>query len=181
MSDDAPSNVLPFGPGEGQTVPSRGEEGGGIGSGVVSQPETELDDYADDEFGANLAERLDEGTLSQIATEVIEGVQADIDTRADLIEQYELGIELLGTRIEDISTPATAGKSISRVGHPLLIESMIKAHAGAEAEMLPAEGPAKVMTIGDPAPDEEQLAADFESDLNYYLTEVAKEYYKDTS
>ncbi len=200
MSDGA-SNVLPF-DGMGPAVPSRGEAGGGIGSGVVQvqlEDGTQVDTHADgsilvtldsdaapesfddDDFGANLAERLSQAALSNIATEVIEGVEADILTRTDLVSQYEMGIDLLGTHIEDVSTPSTAGRSISRIGHPLLLESMIKAHAGAEAEMLPAEGPAKVMTIGEPTEGEEQLAADFESDFNYYLTEIAKEYYPDTS
>lgn len=203
MSDGPNNNIVPFdGAGTGPSVPSRGDTGGGIGSGVVqletkdgtgvsvyadgsvaiSAPHsTPENDFADDKFDRNLAEGMDEAILAQIATEVIEGVEADIQTRGDLVNQYELGIELIGSRIEDVSTPSTAGRSISRIGHPLLIESMIKGHSGMEAEMLPAEGPAKVQTIGQPSKDEEQLAADFESDFNYYLTEIAPEYYPDTS
>lgn len=197
MSD----GVGPFGP----TAPSRGEIGG-IGSGVVhlttmddgqevevdvhpdgsvmiglGGPPDDDDDLDQEEFGANLADRLPDNILMGIAEELIEGVDSDIQSRSDLVDQYERGIDLLGTRIEDVSTPSSTGRSVSRLGHPLLMESMIRYHAGAEAEMLPAEGPAKVMTIGESSPEEDRLADDFESDFNYFLTEIATEYYPDTS
>lgn len=196
---DADGNVLPFVP--GSATPSRGEIGG-IGSGVV-QLKTEdgtavdvyedgtvvidtaapasADDYENDEFGANLAERMSDAALAGIADDLIDGVESDISSRSDLIAQYETGIDLLGTRIEDINTPASTGRSVSRVGHPLLLETMIKFHAGAEAELLPAEGPAKIMTVGTVTESEQELADDWEADFNFYLTETAEEYYPDTS
>lgn len=201
MADDDTNNILPFPPGGGLAGPSRGQVGG-IGSGIV---DVQLDDgtgvsvyedgsvviampapailhnYDDDTFDQNLAERIPEQVLAGIVDECIEGVQSDITTRADLIDQYEKGIELLGTRIEDISTPSSSGRSVSRIGHPLLIETMVKYQAGSEAEMLPAAGPAKVMTIGEVSEQEQELAQDFEDDFNYYLTEIASEFYPDTS
>ncbi len=185
----------------GLAGPSTGEAGG-IGSAVVSitlgdgnqmerYPSGAVNIYApniisrrnydDDQFGENLAARLPETALAGIANEVIEGVEADQQTRAELISQYQDGIDLLGTKLEAISTPSTASRSVSRVGHPLLLETMIRYHASAEAELLPAAGPAKVMTVGTVTAEEEQLAQDFESDFNYFLTEIAKEFYKDTS
>lgn len=204
MSDPADNNVFPFPDREiGPAGPSRGQSGGGgiggpvvettLGDGTsvavypdnsvsisVGAPET-IHEPNDDTFDANLAERMEEGILSSMAEDTIEGVLADIASRSDLIDQYEKGIDLLGTRIEDVSTPSSTGRSVSRIGHPLLTETMVKFHAGSEAEMLPAEGPAKVMTVGDVSTEENQLAQDFESDLNYYLTEIAEEYYPDTS
>jgi hypothetical protein len=200
---DPSDNVVEFPQsGSGPSQPNRPDDGGGgIGDGTVEletddgtqvsvyadgsvaivAPAPQRDPMEDDEFGANLAERLDDSVLASIADEIIEGVDSDISTRSDLIDQYEKGIELLGTRIEDISTPASTGRSISRIGHPLLLESMIKFHAGAEAELLPASGPAKVETIGQVSTEEEQLARDFESDFNFFLTEIATEFYPDTS
>lgn len=199
MADETDdSNIIDFP--QGGSAPPDGDNGG-IGDGTVvvtTDTGEEVSVYADgsvaivapfpqrenlddEDFHYNLAERLDDSVLASIADEVIEGVLTDIASRADLIDQYEKGIDLLGTRIEDISTPASTGRSISRIGHPLLMETMIKYHAGAEAEMLPAEGPAKVMTIGQVIQEEDQLAQDFESDFNYFLTEIATEYYPDTS
>jgi len=189
--------------GQGATIPSRGEVGG-IGSVSVNailengkevniNPDGTVDIFDpqspavhsgkddDDSFSDNLAERLPESALMSLATEVIEGVEDDERSRASLLTQYEKGLDLLGTTIEEVSTPSSPSRSISRVGHPLLMETMIKYHAGSEAEMLPAEGPAKVMTVGQVTSDEEQLAADFQSDLNYFLTDIAAEFYPDTS
>ena len=202
MADDSDDdNILPFTPGSGPSGPSRGEIGG-IGSGAIVEVMDDgtnisvyedgsvaiampapaaQDNYDDDSFDQNLAERIAEGVLSGLAEECIEGVEADITSRADLIDQYEKGLELLGTRIEDISTPSSSGRSVSRIGHPLMTEAMVRYQAGAEAEMLPASGPAKVMTIGQVTVEEEELAQDFEDDFNYYLTEIATEYYPDTS
>ncbi len=201
MADNDANNIISFPDTGGLAGPSRGDQGGGIGGAIVT---TVLDDgnevmvypsgavvivapseiaysYDDEDFNQNLAARLDDATLGGIADEIIEGVEADIQTRSDLIAQYQEGIDLLGTKLESISTPSTASRSVSRVGHPLLLESMIKYHAGAEAELLPVGGPAKVATIGTPAQGEDQLAQLFESDFNYYLTDVAIEYYPETS
>ena len=201
MADNDADNIVQFPDSMGLAGPSRGDQGGGIGGAVVT---TVLDggnevmvypsgvvvivapakisyNYDEDDFNQNLAERLDDGALGGLADEIIEGVQADIQTRSDLVAQYQEGIDLLGTKLEAVSTPSTASRSVSRVGHPLLLESMIQFHAGAEAELLPVEGPAKVMTIGTVSEEEEQLAQDFESDFNYYLTEIATEYHPETS
>lgn len=203
MDDDTDSNVLPFPSGGiGAAQPGGGPAAeGGMGGGVVQLQTKDgtavsvFEDgsvaialpapyirrnYDDDQFDENLAERIPEQALAGIVDECVEGVESDMQTRSDLVDQYERGIELLGTRIEDIASPSSAGRSISRIGHPLLLETMIKYHAGAAAEMLPAEGPAKVQTIGTPVPGEDELAEDFASDFNYYLTEVASEFYPDT-
>jgi len=58
---------------------------------------------------------------------------------------------------------------------------MVPTHnSGAEGEMLPAAGPVKVPTIGNVPEEEKQRADAFEADFNYFLTEIAKEYYPDT-
>ncbi len=131
-------------------------------------------------FNDNLALKLDSSTLSNIGAEVIQGVDADIASRQAWIDQYTRGIDLLGLKIEDLANRGNR-RNVSRAGDPLLIEAMVKYQAGAESEMLPAAGPAKVMTIGQVPQEEKQLADAFEADLNYYLTEKAPEYYPDTS
>ena len=154
MADNDADNIVQFPDSMGLAGPSRGDQGGGIGGAVVT---TVLDggnevmvypsgavvivapakisyNYDEDDFNQNLAERLDDGALGGLADEIIEGVQADIQTRSDLVAQYQEGIDLLGTKLEAVSTPSTASRSVSRVGHPLLLESMIRFHAGAEAE-----------------------------------------------
>jgi hypothetical protein len=132
-------------------------------------------------FDENLAITLGlEGrVLSNIGAEVIQGVDADITSRQGWIDQYNKGIDLIGSKIEEIGTRG-ARRNVSRIGHPLMLDAMVKYQAGASAEMLPAMGPAKVPTIGNVPLEEEQRANNFEADLNYYFTDVATEYYPDT-
>jgi hypothetical protein len=133
-------------------------------------------------FGENLAISLADKNLpfGTIASQLIQGVEADELSRSQWTDQYKKGMDLLGLKIEEIANRSQR-RNVSRVGHPLMIEAMVKYQAGAEAELLPAMGPVKVPTVGSPAPGEEELAKAFEDDFNYYLTEVAKEYYPDTS
>jgi hypothetical protein len=171
-------------------VDVRGEDGSGVVVGDDGTVQAELphvfvrgtgtqnDNPAD--FGENLAQTLDEGVLSNIAAEVIEGVEADQQSRTAWVEQYTKGIDLLALKIEDPGQQGGGSRGVSRAGHTLLIEAMVKQQAAAGAEMLPAMGPVKVPTIGDSSEDEEQRAADLAADMNYYLTDVATEYYPDT-
>ena len=147
----------------------------------VLAPAVRTYDDDGDEFSRNLAETLDDGVLQQVGEEVLLGVEADEMTRAELISQYQSGLELLGLKIEEVSATYGQKRGVSRIGHPLLLEAMIKYHAGAMAEMLPAAGPAKIATTGQVSSDEEARAQDFADIFNYYLTEIATEFYPDTS
>ena len=62
----------------------------------------------DESFDANLAGRLPEQVTAQIVDEVIQGVEADEMTRAELVAQYRSGLELIGTKIEEVG--ATMGQ-----------------------------------------------------------------------
>jgi len=134
-------------------------------------------------FNENLAITLGlhNRTLDNIGSDIIQGVDADILSRQSWIDQYNKGIDLLGLKIEELSQRGGTRRNISRVGHPLLIEAMVKYQAGAAAEMLPAMGPVKVPVIGRAPIEIQRLADAFEADFNYFLTDVAKEYYPDTS
>ena len=152
----------------------------GIGEdGSLSFGDDEEDDAGLD-FGENLAEVISDMALGAIAEEVISGVEADEQSRQEWINQYQKGIGLLGNKIEDLKQGSDDKRSVSRAGDTTMMEAIVKYEAGAEAEMLPAAGPVKVPTIGKVSGDEEQIAKDFEDDFNYYLTEVATEYYADT-
>ena len=50
------------------------------------------------EFDANLAEDMDEGTLSTIANDIEEMIVADINSRKDWADSYVKGLEVLGMR-----------------------------------------------------------------------------------
>jgi hypothetical protein len=133
------------------------------------------------DFGENLAITMGDADLARLASDVSDGVESDIQSRSGWTEQYTKGIDLLSLRNEEPGQSGVGQRGISRVGHPLLIEAMVKYGASAEGEMLPAAGPAKVSTIGRVSVNEELRASDFADDMNYLLTEVMTEYYPDTS
>ncbi len=131
-------------------------------------------------FDANLAETLDPMVLNRIAEDYQSGVATDIMSRSEFISNYNRGVDLLGLKIETAASTKGPRSSISKVRHPVLLEACVRYQSAARAELLPAAGPVKVMTVGGSSSDEDQLARDFESDFNYYLTDIAKEYYPDT-
>ena len=133
----------------------------------------------------NLAEEMDENALSEIAHRLIKGIEEDIDSRKEWIEDRAQGLRLLGLKIEIPGQQGTADgapvEGMSRIRHPLLLESVLRFQANARAELLPTDGPVKVrVDSNQDGPEMDQQAEYLERDFNHYLTAVAKEYYPDT-
>ena len=133
----------------------------------------------------NLVEEIDQAELASIAHDLMKGVQDDLDSRKEWIEDRAQGIKLLGLKVE---IPGLAGaadgapvEGMSRVRHPLLLEAVLRFQANARSELLPTDGPVKIREDNNNATlQSDQLANDLENDLNHYLTATAKEYYPDT-
>jgi hypothetical protein len=164
------------------------------------------DEKEDKGFDANLAKKMDESRLGDIATDLIEGVERDDQSRKDWLTTRAQGISLLGLVLEkprsDTGNSSAPLEGMSTVRHPLLLEATVSFQATARAELLPASGPVKVRNDSpsrpkpqpsaapnDPnnptptLPPEEStddLAQAMEKDFNHYLTVVAKEYVPDT-
>lgn len=176
-----PRSPYPSSPGGNGLLPIRIDTGDvtiQIGAPAIRGTGTQDDS---EQFGENLAEYLDDTTLSLLAQNVIQGVEDDITSRAEWIKEYSQGVDLLGTKVEDEGRGADRRRNVSRVGVETLLEAMVRYQSSAEGEMLPAAGPAKVPTIGRTSAEEEVRAKDFQDDFNYLLTDVMKEYYPDTS
>lgn len=133
----------------------------------------------------NLVEDIDQFELSSIANDLLKGIQDDLTSRKEWIDDRAQGIKLLGLKLE---VPGLAGaadgapvEGMSRVRHPLLLESVLRFQANARSELLPTDGPVKIREDNNNATlESDQLANDLENDLNHYLTSTAKEYYPDT-
>ena len=134
---------------------------------------------------ANLVDDIDDGELTRIADDLMRGIQDDIDSRKEWIEDRAQGIKLLGLKIE---IPGLAGASdgapvegMSKVRHPLLLEACLRFQANARSELLPTDGPVKIRNdaVGSTV-EHDATATALEKDLNHYLTSVATEYYPDT-
>lgn len=150
---------------------------------------------------ANLAEKLDEDELSNIANDLLEGIEADKTSRSDWLSTRAKGIELLGVKL---NTPranvgsGAVGEGMSSINHPLILEATVNFQATARAELLPAAGPVKVRNDTTHLPQtptsetsaqkqlqaslaqSDDLASALEKDFNHYLTVTATEYVPDT-
>ena len=133
----------------------------------------------------NLVDDIDDMELNRISSDLLRGIEDDLETRREWVEDRAQGIKLLGLKIE---IPGLAGSSdgapvegMSRVRHPLLLEAVLRFQANARSEMLPTDGPVKIRNDANGSTaDEDQLANCLEKDMNHYLTTTATEYYPDT-
>jgi len=171
---DARGNVLRIDHGDGSISVSL--DGRPIGS---------SDDKKATGWYDNLAEEIDEQDLSTIAHALIKGIEEDIDSRKEWIEDRAQGLRLLGLKIEIPGQQGTADgapvEGMSRIRHPLLLESVLRFQANARAELLPTDGPVKIRVDSNKdSPTIDQQAEYLEKDFNHYLTVTAKEYYPDT-
>ena len=133
----------------------------------------------------NLADDIDENELSRISEELLRGIDADIQTRSDWIEDRAQGLKLLGLKIEIPGVQGTSDgapvEGMSKVRHPLLLEAVLRFQANARSELLPTDGPVKIRDDSNNSGVElDTLANALERDMNHYLTVTASEYYPDT-
>ena len=133
----------------------------------------------------NLVEDIDGIELSRIAEDLIQGIEEDIQSRQDWVEDRAQGIKLLGLKIEIPGLGGTPDgapvEGMSRVRHPLLLEAVLRFQANARSELLPTDGPVKIRNDNNNANlQTDQLSNALENDLNHYLTTTASEYYPDT-
>lgn len=171
----APPNTIHVNPDTGATRIEQDD-----GSVVISFGDETSEDQ-ESEFDDNLAEVLSESDLSNMAEEILRGIDEDERSRREWDDTYNRGIDLLGLKLEDPTSDVSASGNVSKVHHPLLIEAVVHYQATASAELLPAAGPVKVRDDGPGmTPDRVQLAEDFERDFNHYLTVVRREYYPST-
>jgi hypothetical protein len=126
-----------------------------------------------DEFTANLAEHLDEGTLSELAGDMLENFQTDKDSRKDWEKTYFDGLELLGLNIQERMEP---WEGACGVFHPILSEAVVRFQAESIMETFPASGPVKTQIVGKITKDKEDAAARVREDMNYQLTVKMPEY-----
>lgn len=125
------------------------------------------------EFGANLAEFMDDGALTGISSELTDAYDTDISARKDWEETYYEGISLLGLKMEERTEP---WEGACGVNHPLLAEAVVKFQSETIMETFPAQGPVKTKIIGRVTRDKEDAADRVREDMNYYLTEKMTDY-----
>ena len=142
----------------------------------VEGEEEVVEERPQDDFNANLAEDMDERELKEMAMELIEEYKKDKTSRKEWEDAYIKGLDLLGTRHQEVSRPF---KGASGVTHPLLAESVTQFQAQAYKELVPSDGPVRTQVIGLQTPATEQQADRVKDYMNYLLMEEMEDYTTD--
>ncbi|MAO24455.1 MAG: hypothetical protein CMJ25_27225, partial [Phycisphaerae bacterium] len=131
------------------------------------------EDDIESKFEDNLAEKLDEEELGKIADELMESVDADVQSRKEWADTYVEGLDVLGFKHEERTQP---WEGACGVYSTVLAEAAIRFQAEAMAETFPAAGPVKTKVIGEEDEDTMEAAERVRADMNYELTENMVEY-----
>lgn len=126
---------------------------------------------------SNLAEFMSEGDLNVLASELVAQFEADRQSRADWEDSYMRGLDLLGLKFEDRSTP---WEGACGVFHPMLSEAVIRFQAQTIQEIYPASGPVKTSIVGKIDEEKTKQAHRVQNYLNYMITQRMTEYRTET-
>ena len=157
---------------EGGAEVIQGPQGGAIVQ-ALTQAMANQAQAPQEDMNANLAETVDEGYLSELSTELRSSYQEDLESRSEWEETYTKGLDQLGIKHEERSTPF---EGASGVTHPLIAESVTQFQAQAYKELLPAGGPVQTQVLGLQDVAREEQAARVKDFMNYQITEVMEEF-----
>jgi len=129
------------------------------------------------DFDSNLADFIDEQEIRKLASELISLAESDKDSRKDWEETYIKGLEQLGMKIEDRSTPWPGACGVQ---HPVLAEAVVRFQAQTITEIFPNDGPVKVKMFGKMTDDKEKQSYRVKEYMNYLITEEMPEYRSET-
>ena len=128
-------------------------------------------------FDSNLVDFIDEDELNSIGNELIGAYQSDKDSRSEWEETYVKGLDHLGLKIEERTTPWSGACGVF---HPMLSEAVIKFQSQAISEIFPAAGPVRTKIVGNINSDKEKQSQRVQDYLNYLLTYEMTEYRSET-
>ena len=140
---------------------------------ITLMPESGLEETMGAPFDANLAEYLDDGTLTELSSELIGHVEADTSSRKEWADSFVKGLDVLGFKYEERVEP---WEDACGVYSNVLAEAAIRFQAEAMSETFPAAGPVKTKILGEVTKEKEDAALRVRTDMNYELTDVMVEY-----
>tara|TARA_Y100000310_G_scaffold119376_2_gene118114 strand:+ start:357 stop:2828 length:2472 start_codon:yes stop_codon:yes gene_type:complete len=131
----------------------------------------------DSDFDANLADVLEEDTLSRLASDLAGSYLSDKSSRKDWEQSYIRGLKQLGLKIEDRTTPWDGACGVT---HPILTEAVVRFQSQAIGEIFPAQGPVKTKIVGKLTAEKTKQASRLQEYMNYLVTDVMREYRPET-
>ena len=146
------------------------DEDGGV---TITYGDDEEDDLRGLPFDANLADHLDDKTLSLISDDLLTKIEEDDTSREEWKKMYEEGMTLLGLTYEERTEPFEGS---SGVIHPILNQAVTQFQAQAYKELLPPGGPVRSHIIGAKTPELEAQAERVKIFMNFQITQVMEEY-----
>ena len=126
------------------------------------------------EFYANLAEVFDDDVLQSLASEYLDLIDVDKESRKQRDKQYEEGLRRTGLG-KDAPGGATFDGA-SKVVHPVMAEACVDFAASASKELLPPDGIVKSNIKGNADREKENTASRKVDFINWQLTEQVPEY-----
>jgi hypothetical protein len=143
---------------------------------VVGMDGIEIDlmpEENEEEFDANLADEMDDSELEKIASDLMEDVDSDINSRKDWVEMFVKGLDVLGMKYEERTEPWTGACGVFST---VLTEAAVRFQSETIIETFPAQGPVKTEIIGAIDKLKEEAAERVRDDMNFKLTEGMPEY-----
>ena len=137
------------------------------------QIDIEKSDTDGEDFDANLAEFIDEGSIQSMAGDLVGDIDNDRSSRKDWEKTYTEGLKLLGLNYEERTEPWSGA---SGVFHPMITEAVVRFQSETITEMFPAAGPVRTKIVGRETSAKKEAAIRVENDMNYELTEVMREF-----
>jgi len=144
------------------------------GDDVMLDNEMAEEEPVEEDFFANLAETLDEETLSKLSSDLCSSIKNDLESRSEWEKTYIDGLKYLGMKFDESRSQPFEGSS--GVIHPILAEAVTQFQAQAYKELLPAKGPVKTQIIGMRTAETESQAERVQEFMNYYIMNVMQEY-----
>jgi hypothetical protein len=126
------------------------------------------------DFYENLADKLKEWDLDNIALKYLDLIDKDKEAREDRDKQYEDGLRRTG-----LGNDAPGGAQFmgaSKVVHPVMAEACVDFAARAIKELFPANGPVRTKIIGESSEEKVEKADRKRDFMNWQLTEQIEEY-----
>lgn len=128
-------------------------------------------------FDANLADYCDEQCLLELSNELLGLYMGDKNSRKDWEDVYRKGLDQLGLKIEERSSPWSGACGVT---HPVMTEAVIRFQSQSITEIFPNAGPVKTKILGRVTEEKVKQGKRVQEYMNYLLTEEMREYRSET-
>lgn len=128
-----------------------------------------------EEHGGNIMDNLSRTEQATLANDIIEWVDADIESRSDWEQRMDQAMELLG--LNSIPLDELPFDGASAVNYPLIAEAVVQFQARAIEEIFPSEGPVKTKIVGEMTREKEEQADRVKNHMNYQILDEDRSYF----